>query len=398
VQVAVGRGTVPTTATPGNVLVAAVGSAASSHIEILVLDAADGTVHRRFAVTPDPSLILGTRSLSAGEINGDGVPDFALGDPALDVVFVLVSDSTSAQLTYSAVRVPRPSAGDFGWELTLGDLDGDGRDELVVGVDASGSGKRAVPSSAHIFTFAPHTWAPSAVRSLILPGAAGSANARGFVIADVDGNPGNDLVIGAGSADVAATDAGAAYVFSGGATLFSTLTAGTPLAGDTFGRRVRAGAVNGDGLQDLVISTGWGGTNIRADVVVGSIGGMTSATKPDGSLTMRPAPGVDAGWSTSNPAVADIDGDSRADVIVGAPNATVGRCTSPGATYVFRQTAGGVIRHTLWAPTVDPDFAAFGWSVGSVAGSPVILITEHGRDVGGVRNAGQVYVYRYIQQ
>ena len=78
---------------------------------------------------------------------------------------------------------------------------------------------------------------------------------------------------------------------------------------------------------------------------------------------------------------------------------TVGRCTSPGAAFVFLHNGSAQpARYTLWAPTPDPDFAGFGWSVASVDGSRVILISEHGRDVGGIRNAGQVYIYLYNPQ
>lgn len=397
VQVAARRGTLPPDPTPGNVLIAAIGSASSSYIEMLVLDPITGTVQRRFSVRPDPALVLGTRSLAAGEINGDDLPDFALGDPTLNVVFALVSNTSSGQLAYDAVRVPRPSSpGTVGWELTLGDLDGDGRDELALGVDSSGSGRKAVPTSIHVFTFAPVSSAPALVRVLSLPGPAGdAANARAFAIADVDGVEGNDLIVGVGTKDAGATKAGAVYVFTNGSSLAATLTAETPLTDDGFGRKVRAGDVDGDGIQDVVVATGWMGSNIRADVVPAAV---TSASKPVPALVMRPVTGLDAGWATSNPSVDDLDGDGRADVIVGAPNATVGRCTSPGVAYVFRQTADGVVRHTLWAPTADPDFAAFGWSVASAAGSAVILVAEHGRDVGGVRNAGQVYVYRFMPQ
>ena len=113
---------------------------------------------------------------------------------------------------------------------------------------------------------------------------------------------------------------------------------------------------------------------------------------------MRPAAGLSAGWSTTAPSAGDINGDGLADVIIGAPNATTGsQCNSPGAAYVFISTPSGApVRHMLWAPMADPDFAGFGWSVAVSDGSRILLVTEHQRNL-GVVSAGQVYIFKYVQ-
>jgi hypothetical protein len=101
--------------------------------------------------------------------------------------------------------------------------------------------------------------------------------------------------------------------------------------------------------------------------------------------------------------VADVSGDGLADVAVGAPNTPDNAtCNSMGTAYVFiaqgSVTTGvtGWQRHTIQAPSVDPDFAAFGWSTAAVPGSSLIFIGEHGRNVGATSFAGQVYVYRVL--
>ena len=51
----------------------------------------------------------------------------------------------------------------------------------------------------------------------------------------------------------------------------------------------------------------------------------------------------------------------------------------------------------LWAPTPDPDFAGFGWSVAVSGRSRVLLVTGHQRNLGVVSSAGQVYIFKYVQ-
>ena len=76
---------------------------------------------------------------------------------------------------------------------------------------------------------------------------------------DVNGDGYDDLIVGAWQYAGAAISAGRAYLFSGkDGSLMKTFTCRTP--GDTFGfDAVGLGDVDGDGIVDLLITSGWSG-------------------------------------------------------------------------------------------------------------------------------------------
>ena len=187
-------------------------------------------------------------ALAAGDFNGDGLGDLAIGAPYEDygtegletlnagVVHVVLGSTisqTSGDRFYfskDSVDVPgSPTESEsFGESLVAGDFDGDGYDDLAIGVP----GERAVPG-AFVGAVTVLRGAASGVTTayaagwdLEKPGIPGTANPSDFFgwrlgAGDFDGNGHDDLAIGAPKDEAAGmpADSGTALVLYG--TLFS---------------------------------------------------------------------------------------------------------------------------------------------------------------------------------
>jgi hypothetical protein len=172
----------------------------------------------------------------------------------------------------------------------------------------------------------------------------------------------------------------------------------------------KAGDVNGDGFDDLIIGTQYGAPGRTysgaAYVVFGKAGGFTNidlgTLSASQGFPIRGAASSDtAGMSVSG--AGDINGDGFADIIIGAPGSHLGGAGA-GSAYVVFGKAGGFGTITLSDLAAPTGFVIVGDAAGDRAGSSVssagdvngdgyddLIIGAPFNDVGGA-DAGAAYV------
>ncbi|MDH5715244.1 MAG: hypothetical protein OEZ30_06750, partial [Candidatus Aminicenantes bacterium] len=225
--------------------------------------------------------------LASGDVNNDGYDDIIIGAPLADPggrglageTYVIFGYSPSSPVTIDLSTTPADItvcgavAGDWsGYAVASGDVNADGRDEIIIGAFSAGPGGRHGAGETYvIFGYSPSspvtidlstTPADITVDGDDLADASGSAVASG----DVNGDGYNDIIIGAYHADPSTTarnGAGETYVifgkiFSSPTTIdLSTTPADITIWGDdvldVLGSAVASGDVNGDGYDDIII-------------------------------------------------------------------------------------------------------------------------------------------------
>ncbi len=272
---------------------------------------------------------------------------------------------------------------------TVGDVNGDGYADVIVGARGGDDGGRNAGEAYVVFGRAGafgsldgtnrrviDLTSLSEADGFIIQGLGGDQVGEGISGAgDVNGDGYADLIVGAHLGDDGGRNAGEAYVVFGKAGFFGSLdgtdrrvidltslseTDGFIIQGDAVGDRAGervsgAGDVNGDGFADLIVgaqSANDGGTDAGEAYVVfgragpfGSLDGtsrrvidLTRLSETDGFIIQGDAVGDRAGWSVSG--AGDVNGDGYADLIVGALYGDDGGENAGEAYVVFGRASG----------------------------------------------------------
>lgn len=335
----------------------------------------------------------GARSLAVGDVNADGIPDFVAGSTTSNISKAAVGSVTNGVVSYQHYQLPMPASAtksgfSVGWGVAMGDLNGNGSDVIAVGAIGGGRGS-GVLGQVSLFTFngLGFTNTQNVLSPLPNP-KKDEAFGRSVAISDVAGSGAMDLIVGAPYSIVnGMTAAGRVFVFPGpvsSANYFSLNSSEK----NNLGVKVAGGDVNGDLINDLLATTASSGRAYTGLVTAGQTPGFI----------VDPISGLATGWSTTEPDIYDVNADGQGDVVIGAPNAASGSVCG-GAAYLYLSGSGFPLttRLALHTPVVEntpSPFQAFGWAASFVPGTRLLLVTDHGLDLGSTESAGQVYIYK----
>ncbi len=306
--------------------------------------------------------LFGSTVANAGDVNGDGVDDIAVGapgpvpgplplpcalppcpppDPALGRAFIF-SGSNGALIH---TLIPSDEFAGFGVAIaSLGDVNGDGVPDVAVGMVPTGS-----PSSiGRVYAFSASNgavlWEVDEPGGKQFP----SFGGRLASIGDLNGDGRRDLLVSAPFHDVNPDPnvfvlAGRVYLVSGATgAILRTHADPTPADQDLFGSGIAAvGDQNGDGFEDYAIGEAGKG-------IVHLINGKTGASA--GTIS-APAGVASFGFTIAD--VGDQNGDGHADFWVGAPDS--------GRIYLL-SWSGATLASVVDSGPASTD-GGFGWSL-----------------------------------
>jgi hypothetical protein len=352
---------------------------------------------------------------AAGDVDDDGYDDLLVGADFNDLggveagaAYLIYGPATgSIDLSTADARLYGEDAGDQAGSSVagVGDTDGDGYDDMVVGAFAHGGGG-SYAGAAYVVSGPVYGDVELADADAKLVGEevddwAGWASARA---GDVNGDGYDDVVVGAHGQDAGGSAAGAAYLAIGPISGERDLAAGEAklvgeAANDYAGYAVStAGDMNGDGYDDLVIGAHGndaGGTDAGAAYVVhGPVSGVVDLSTADAKLVGETAYDY-AGFTVSH--AGDVNGDGNDDVIVGA-HGWGGILPDSGAAYLVLGPVTGSIDLSGAAARLTgeetSDYAGVSVSsAGDVNGDGLddLLVGAYGSDAGGT-DAGAAYL------
>jgi hypothetical protein len=259
---------------------------------------------------------FGSDMSSVGDFNGDGYCDYVIGGPGVALAFLYLGSPTARPSSTSRIYHDDGTTSLFGIAISGGDINGDGLGDFAVG----SSHALSYAGRVHVFlgrTSVPMLIAASTFRER--PADAFTRFGSALAIAgDLNGDGFSELAVGA-VGDGRPSETGSVHVYSGssaGVALdpSTSLSHGTQAFNHLGVSAASAHDLNGDGFDDLMIGSVPRASSLgQVLVYLGSSSGITA--EPSAEIT-SPEP---VGWAFGGLllGIGDVSADGFDDVLVG---------------------------------------------------------------------------------
>ena len=323
-------------------------------------------------------------ALAAGDFDGDGFHDVAVGVPGedwgtkVDAGAVNILHGSVTGITADGDQIwSQSSAGilggaepgdEFGAALAVGDFDCDTHADLVVGGPGEDWGTKKDSAAVHVIYGQPGGLAAAGNQMWTQnsPGVPGSVEAGDLFgaavgVGDFNGDGYSDLIVGAPGEDVGAKKGAGAVTVIYGSALGLTASgaqgwhqdvagiAGVAEATDEFGFAVAATDVGSEGYDDLIVGVPGEAIGNRHDAgAVNLIRGSSSGLRATGNQFLEQTGGADDHVSETG----DRFGQSlftyfSGDFVVGAPHENLTGLLDTGAVFFFNGSDGPIERRDV---------------------------------------------------
>jgi hypothetical protein len=321
------------------------------------------------AESDQASASFGTSVSSAGDVNGDGYSDLIAGAPRFDNgqsnegrAFVFHGSATGPAAAPNWTFESDLANAELGIAVaTAGDVNGDGFSDVAIGANGYTNGQT---NEGRLYLFRGSATGLPATPNWTFESDVALARLGTSVACagDVNGDGYSDVIAGAFDLSNGQTNEGRAYVFHGSAANLPAAPSWTfesNQASARLGRSVAgAGDVNGDGFSDVIIGVyNWDNGEGRALVFHGAGVGLPAAPNWSEEIGM---PNAWFGYSVAT--AGDVNGDGYSDAIIGAWQ-YYGGLVGEGAAFVYHGSPTGLAAAPAWWREGDQFTAHFGEAV-----------------------------------
>lgn len=373
--------------------------------KVYIFSGRTGTLIR--AISPPPETFYdslnGNFSSQTGgagyDLDGGGKQDFILNAPRDTVdnkaqagrLHIYRGEDFSLLGTITS---PNPQAGElFGTRASVGDINGDGIPEIVVA--ATGYSNQYL-NQGRLYVFNAQTGGFLFSINDPQPQASSSFGLRRMIV-DINNDGKGKIVVTNYNKNVnSLSGVGVVYVFDGSGNLSLTINNPEPSAYAYFGSYITwISDQNGDGKRDLVISApGKNNSQGKIYIMSGSDGSLIKSINPPAGEAED-----NARFGGLLAHIGDINNDGIGEILIVAPQKTVGGVPYAGKVYALNGKTGILFDGSIIPPELEPNILFGNLNIanpGDVDGDGIadFVASSVNKDSTDLLDVGAVYLFR----